>query len=458
MRKRIAILLVLVLILTVSLCACKGNTAENDAAEAKATTKTEAKNEEDKQANVEEKQIKLVVWDEFTEGTMNDANELMIDMFEEQYPNVTVERVPKSMDILAETLKGAFLAGDAPDVFYYEQGIGACGGFLKGGYLLNLPAAYEEYGWNKNLSPAASATGRIGDYIYGVGCELETMGLYYNKDIFEQLNISEPNTIEELDAICATIKEAGYIPFANTMGEGWWNNMNTIGVIMYSYMTTEEIEKVMLEDASWDMPSVRKAIEKIDDWIKKDYFIPHPETDAENSDIFLRQEAAITINGNWMVNDFDLKAEFEVGVMHFPGTEGNDKSAQVNFVGSGYLVNAHSENVDMALNYVDFFVNRADTASIWINQAGKIPPYVGEYEADVSDLMKDVLVLLGDESLNNTSGINMWLGTNGFDFFSTAGQRLIVGGLTVDTFIDELIASQQKDIDEQGTKASFVLE
>ncbi len=400
-------------------------------------------------------EVKLVVWDEFTEGTMNEANEMMIKKFEEEYPNVKVERVTKSMDILAETLKGAFLAGNAPDVFYYEQGIGANAGFLKGGYLLNLADAYKEYGWDRNLSPAASTTGSVGGFIYGVGCELETMGLYYNKDIFTELGLEEPETIEELEILLETVKQAGYIPLANTMGEGWWNNMNTIGVILYSYMTKDEIEAIMTKDSSWDLPSVRKAVEKIQQWIDKEYFVPHPETDAETTDIFLRQEAVFSINGNWLINDLDLKAEFEVGIMPFPGAQGNDKSAQVNFVGSGYLVNAESKNVEMALKYVDYFVNRPETAEIWANKAGKIPPYIGEYNAQVSDLSKTVLQYLGDDSLNNMSGINMWLGSNGFDFFSTAGQRLIVGGLNVDSFMEELVAAQQKDIAAQNTKASF---
>ncbi len=46
-----------------------------------------------------------------------------------------------------------------------------------------------------------------------------------------------------------------------------------------------------------------------------------------------------------------------------------------------------------------------------------------EYDAELSPLGERVVELLGDESLQNTAGINMWLGTNAFDFFSEAGQK-----------------------------------
>ncbi len=39
-----------------------------------------------------------------------------------------------------------------------------------------------------------------------------------------------------------------------------------------------------------------------------------------------------------------------------------------------------------------------------------MPPYTQEYDVELSLLAERVIELLGDESLQNTAGINMWLG------------------------------------------------
>ena len=38
--------------------------------------------------------------------------------------------------------------------------------------------------------------------------------IFYNTEIFNKLNLEVPATWEELDAVCASLKDAGYVPFA----------------------------------------------------------------------------------------------------------------------------------------------------------------------------------------------------------------------------------------------------
>lgn len=85
-------------------------------------------------------------------------------------------------------------------------------------------------------------------------------------------------------------------------------------------------------------------------------------------------------------------------------------------------------------------------------------PYTKEYDAELSPLGERVVELLGDESLQNTAGINMWLGTNAFDFFSEAGQKMAIGALDVDSFISEADAAKDKDVETGLTKGSFKLD
>lgn len=130
----------------------------------------------------------------------------------------------------------------------------------------------------------------------------------------------------------------------------------------------------------------------------------------------------------------------------------------MNFVGSGYLVNANTEYEQAALDYVDFCVNNSDSAKVWSEVGVIIPPYTGSYEAEISENLQNVKGFLSDENIQNIAGINMWLGTNSFEFFSDAGQRMAIGELDAESFVEGAETVREKDIEEGNTRATFKLE
>jgi len=413
----------------------------------------------DKTTQDNQGQTKLVVWDTHTGDIMHNASEEINNLFQKNY-NVAIERVSKSTDAMDETLKAAFMSGDAPDVIYHEMGIGEIGSYVKAGYLLNLADTYEKRGWYDKLVPVSYQVPSVGNIIYGVGHEVETMSLYYNKTVFEKLGLKAPSTIEELTEYFGRLKSEGYTPLANTLDSAWYNNMNFIGTILYSYMSVDEINACMMNDASWDIPSVRKAVSTIKEWLDNGYFPPHPEADAEQRELFLRQDGICWVTGNWSISDIDTYGDgsFEVAIIPFPGSETcTDGGSQVNFVGSGFMVSASSKNQDTALDYVEFALMSPEACKVWSEIGKVIPPYTGEYSADIHDLVKLVESYLSDEKISNMAGINMWIGKNTFDFFSDAGQRMAIGALDVDSFIKELENIRQEDINAGNTKASFPL-
>lgn len=401
----------------------------------------------------------LEIWDTFVDGSLGKAQEEIISSFQEANPDIEVIRVPKEQSTLEETLKAAFMAGDAPDVIYLEAGIGSVGNYVKAGYYEDLTNAYDEYGWKNNLMSACWEIPSADNFIWGVGNEMETMSLYVNQDIFDELGLEQPKTIEELTEDMKVIKDAGYNVLANTLDSEWYNNMNFIGTILYSYMSQDEIENVMNQDGSWDKESVRAAVECIADWLDKGYFPSRPEVDGDQEQLYFAGDTALWITGNWEVGNTTEKTDFTTSIYPFPGSETcSDGGSQVNFAGGAYLVYSGSESKEAAYKFIDYSVNNPDTAKIWAEVGGTMPPYTKEYDAELSPLGERVVELLGDESLQNTAGINMWLGTNAFDFFSEAGQKMAIGALDVDSFISEADAAKDKDVETGLTKGSFKLD
>ena len=52
------------------------------------------------------------------------------------------------------------------------------------------------------------------------GCDI-----FYNKTIFAEQGIEVPETIDDLEAACAKLKEAGYTPFALANASKWTGSM-----------------------------------------------------------------------------------------------------------------------------------------------------------------------------------------------------------------------------------------
>lgn len=464
MKKKWVVGLLIGTMMTGMLAGCGQDKEASETGKAESEQGTEEKKEEaegETEDTADGEKITLTVWDTFTEDAMHNSSEQINEMFMEKYPNVTIDRVSKDYASINEALKTAFMSGDAPDVMYNEMGIGEQGSFLRAGYLMNLQEAYSEYGWDDTVMAVSKEVPAIGDYVYGVGNEIETMSFYYNKKIFDEVGLDAPGTIEELTETMGKLKEAGYVPLANTLDSDWSNNMNFIGTIMYAYMSQEEIDACMNEDASWDMESVKKAAATIQEWLDKGYFPDHPEVDGEQRDFFLQGEGACWVTGNWSIAYVEENADdtMDLEIIPFPGSEScSDGGSQVNFTGSGYLVNANTPNKKAALDYLDFCVNNAETAKIWSEVGVIIPPFTGEYDAEISPELTKVKGYLSDENISNVAGINMWLGTNGFDFFSDAGQRMAIGDLTAENFTAEADAARQKDMDDKNTKATFELE
>jgi raffinose/stachyose/melibiose transport system substrate-binding protein len=294
---------------------------------------------------------------------------------------------------------------------------------------------------------------------YGVGHELEAMSCYYNKTKFAELGLKVPTTVSEMTDVLQKIKDAGYLPLgSNYMTEEWSSNMNTVGTFMYGFMSKEEIEACMNNDGPWNLSSVKNAITCMEDWLAKGFFPRNPEVGGDNSENFYQGQALVYITGNWMVGGFErvIGNNFEVGLFPFPAGTPGQRGCQVNFCGSGYMVSNISKNKEAALKYIDFVMATPESAKIWYEAGKVIPPYTGNIPGlQVSPLTQLVSASLGDTSINNMAGINMWLPPAAFEFFSHAGQRIVLKRINHDSLITELQRAYDSDQANKATRGTY---
>ncbi len=161
--------------------------------------------------------VTLTVWDQEVRGGQNEQMERLNAAFQEQYPNVTIDRVSRSFDDLATTLRLALSGNDAPDVVQANNGRADMGAFVSRGPAAAARRYAEVYGWDQRFPEAVrqyvsyTPDGKVfgeGE-LYGLPQVGEVVGVYYNPAKLQRLGIAVPGTWEEFEAALATAKAAG---------------------------------------------------------------------------------------------------------------------------------------------------------------------------------------------------------------------------------------------------------
>lgn len=76
--------------------------------------------------------------------------------------------------------------------------------------------------WVENVSQLAKDALTFDGEMHGAPFSgTSAMGIVYNKQVFEDLNLSVPTTMEEFNNVCKVIKEAGIVPVYISGADGW---------------------------------------------------------------------------------------------------------------------------------------------------------------------------------------------------------------------------------------------
>ena len=141
--------------------------------------------------------------------------------------NLTVSTQMLDAQSVREQVRLA-LAGKGESPYEIVQGDS---GFLTelaaNGYIIALDEYIEKYKDTYDLGDISENLYKLGspdDKIYGIPITANTMFYFYNMDIFEEYNLSVPNTYADVIAVAEKLKAAGAdvdLPFAINLHAGW---------------------------------------------------------------------------------------------------------------------------------------------------------------------------------------------------------------------------------------------
>jgi raffinose/stachyose/melibiose transport system substrate-binding protein len=134
------------------------------------------------------------------------AFDKVIDKFHEKYPHIRIKQ--NYVSNAANVLNVRMVSGDAPDLFNIGAN-DAYRSYAKKQLIVDL----SNEAFMTRVSPAALEIIDFEGKKYGMPGTFNTMGIYYNKQIFNDLGIAVPQTRDELMAAADKIKAAGTNPF-----------------------------------------------------------------------------------------------------------------------------------------------------------------------------------------------------------------------------------------------------
>ncbi|TIP13268.1 ABC transporter substrate-binding protein [Mesorhizobium sp.] len=326
---------------------------------------------------------------------------LLVDPFNTAHPQDDLSIDFRGSD-LDKQLRIAMLSGSGPDVVY-TAGPSYVASMAQAGQLLPLDDYAAKLGWSDRLLPLFTELGKYDGKLYALAKTYETLGLFYNKTLFDKNSWKAPTSIAELEALAEEMKGKGLVPFG--AGNADWRpaNEHYVSIILNSVAGPDNVYKALTGAIPWTDPSIVAAIDKLDEWWQKGYFGPNyfSLTGEQAFAQIATGQAGMAPTGTW--NFTNIAPYFpannaEAGFVGFPSTSGAPVYALS--IGSTFSINAKSENPDGAAAVIDYvFTDKFYSAinSVW----------QGEWNLPLRDLsavkLSDKVLPLYPEVMKNLS-------------------------------------------------------
>lgn len=306
----------------------------------------------------------------------------------EKDSGIDVEISTLPFENMRTVLQTQLRSGDGPDVFNWGSGPGFGGALAEAGMVHDLTSAYEENDWE--VYDFAKEQVTVDGKLYGVPGEMETIGLFYNKDVFDRLGIEAPQSLDALHRACEKINHTGMTPMT-VADKDAWEGGHYLSMALSSEIGPDGMESLLEGDSSWDSPDVANALQVWKDLQDKGYTTASPTSVDYDTSIsqFYSGQAAMLPTGSWLAGEIDDSVDFEVGYVPFPASDGPGVFAAG--LGSGPYISATTAKKDAALEFVDFLAS-PEHARWTVRNLHTIPPVpVSTKGLDVSPLFAGIV-------------------------------------------------------------------
>lgn len=367
MKKKFVSLLLSVSMVIAMLAGCgsettKGTTTESPAAD----TVTE-----EEEAGNPEEPVEITMF--ISSPEYADAINELITAYKEVKPNVTINYETTQNDY-PTLLKAKLNSGECPDIFASTSG-------KEIGVYLDYSQNLADQPLADAMSDAVKGVMMSGDEVHGLSIKGNFFGVVYNKDIFEEVGITEfPQTLSELEAACKLISDAGYTPFTTGFAE-WWVFKHVFQPFLDAAQP-DDVEGLVKDFASGntymkDYPEIYDGFFSFIDLAVKYGDAKPLETDlsGEQAAFASGKTAMICGQGAWVEADIlKINPDINIGFDGYPVSE--DASACKVIAGSDQAIRIYKDSavLDEVLEFCNWWYTSDYGKNWFVDVAGVIPP------------------------------------------------------------------------------------
>ena len=198
---------------------------------------------------------------------------LLVEPFNQAHPNEDLSIDFRGSE-LDKQLRIAMLSASGPDIVY-TAGPSYVASMARAGQLLALDDYAQKDGWNERILPVFIELGKYDGKLFALPKTYETLGIFYNTNLFQKHGWEAPKTIAELETLADAMKAAGLIPFG--AGNADWRpaNEHYVSIVLNSIAGPENVYKALSGDMPWTAEPFVTAIDTLNQWWQKGYFGPN---------------------------------------------------------------------------------------------------------------------------------------------------------------------------------------
>ncbi|WP_141500503.1 ABC transporter substrate-binding protein [Paenibacillus luteus] len=294
----------------------------------------------------------------------------IVEQFEAENPNITVEVQPVKYDDYYTLIKTKLAGGDIIDVFTLNPG-GQTKLFADGGYIMDLTGQPFLENFDEDVLKGQATDGK--NYVMPVNGG--PIAVFYNKKIFSDLGLEVPRTYDALIEAANKIKEAGKTPFALGWKDGWtlgmWASRDLPSLTALEEGQTDFFQKLEVGQAKFaDNPAVKVTIERA----KKLFELGNKDQLGVDYngvvDLFSKGEVGMMYTGTWPLLDFEKKNPdfYNNDLGYFPYPFSNDEALnKLEFNPDASLaVASNTPHKEAALKFMEFMSSKQG-GDAWVN-------------------------------------------------------------------------------------------
>jgi raffinose/stachyose/melibiose transport system substrate-binding protein len=377
-------------------------------------------------------------------GGDTDPNKALIDQVvkeaEEKF-HVKIESDTAENEAYKMKLKAAIAANETPDIFY-TWGHGFMKPFVEAGKVMALDD-YLTDDFKSHLGSSTLTGFQFDGKTYGLTTDQSVACMFYNKEMFEKLNLKVPETFDDFLNVCQTFIDNGITPLTVGGKEPWTIAMYH-DLLALRAVGSEGVKKATEKETGYDDPGFLEAAESLKKLVDMGAF---PEGSAgisrEESEVsFLQGQTPMYLNGSWTatrVYKDSSQVQGKIGVFPFPVLK-DGKSGVTDFTGgpdTAFAVSATTKDPALTTEVAQYIAYELAIGKYKIGSS--ILPYVNVDvdESEINPLLMEIYNFSKDATSYTIWWDNLMEGKDATVYLNKL-QELFVGNITPEQYVAEL--------------------